>query len=412
MKTRTKSIPEQLKSQAETYVGDLSDIVFFDIETTGLSHKTAFLYLVGAAFMESGRFVLCQYLAEDLSEEEAVLKAFSERIHGKKRLIHFNGSTFDLPFLQARCRKYGLECAASAMEQTDLYRRISPLKNVLKLSNCKLKTLEEFLGSGRKDPFTGGELIELYHTYRREKDERLLEVLLLHNAEDILGMLSVLSMLAYPALSEAQAGAGKAELSPCTDYAGKEQKELLLPVHFPLPLPRPLALHADGIFFSGHGETGLIKVPVFCGELKYFYPDYKNYSYLPDEDYAIHKSVAIYVDKAHRVPARPETCYTRKTGEFLPLFLSGSAKAPSSEETLFAPVFFRQAPGRPASGKQPSGAQTSGRQPSLRSTQKGQTAKQSAPFREGFFEANSAFLENPSLLSAYAAHLFAHLLKT
>lgn len=100
------------------------------------------------------------------------------------------------------------------MEQTDLYRRISPLKNVLKLSNCKLKTLEEFLGSGRKDPFTGGELIELYHTYRREKDERLLEVLLLHNAEDILGMLSVLSMLAYPALSEAQAGAGKAELSP------------------------------------------------------------------------------------------------------------------------------------------------------------------------------------------------------
>ena len=126
MKTRTKSIPEQLKSQAETYVGDLSDIVFFDIETTGLSHKTAFLYLVGAAFMESGRFVLCQYLAEDLSEEEAVLKAFSERIEGKKRLIHFNGSTFDLPFLQARCRKYGLECAASAMEQTDLYRRISP----------------------------------------------------------------------------------------------------------------------------------------------------------------------------------------------------------------------------------------------------------------------------------------------
>ena len=417
MKTRTNSIPDQLKSLAETYVGDLSDIVFFDIETTGLSHKTAFLYLVGAAFMESGRFVLCQYLAEDLSEEEAVLKAFSERIEGKKRLIHFNGSTFDLPFLQARCRKYGMDCAASAMEQTDLYRRISPLKNVLKLSNCRLKTLEEFLGSSRKDPFTGGELIELYHTYRREKDERLLEVLLLHNAEDILGMLSVLSMLAYPVLPEAQTGPGKAELSPCTDYAGKEQKELLLPVHFPLPLPRPLALHADGIFFSGHGETGLIKVPVFCGELKYFYPDYKNYSYLPDEDYAIHKSVAIYVDKAHRVPARPETCYTRKTGEFLPLFLSGSAKEPSSEEALFAPVFFRQAPDRPASGKlpsgkQPSGAQTSGRQPSLRSTQKGQTAKQSAPFREGFFEASSAFLENPSLLSAYAAHLFAHLLKT
>ena len=416
MKTKKEPIPEQLKTLAETYIGELSEAVFFDIETTGLSHKTAFLYLIGAAFMESGRFVLCQYLAEDLSEEEAVLRAFSEHIKGKKRLIHFNGGTFDLPFLQARCRKYGLDCAASAMEQTDLYRRISPLKNVLKLSNCKLKTLEEFLGSSRKDPFTGGELIELYHTYRQTKDERLLKVLLLHNGEDILGMLSILSMLAYPAISEAQAGPGKAELSPCTDYAGREQKELLLPVHFPFPLPRPLALHADGIFFSGSGETGLIKVPVFFGELKYFYPDYKNYSYLPDEDYAIHKSVAIYVDKAHRVPARPETCYTRKTGEFLPLFLSGSAKEPSSEETLFAPIFFRQAPGRQIP-ERPSSSSRSGKENSAQrngscgSTQKRRTAKQSAPFREGFFEAENTFLETPSLLSAYASHLLAHLLK-
>lgn len=393
MKTQTEPISEQLKTLAETCMGGLSDTVFFDIETTGLSPKTAFLYLIGAAFVENGRFVLCQYLAEDLSEEEAVLRTFSERIKGKKRLIHFNGSTFDLPFFQARCRKYGMDCAASGMEQMDLYRRISPFKNVLKLPNCRLKTLEEFLGSSRKDPFTGGELIELYHVYRREKDERLLKSILLHNAEDILGMLSVLSMLAYPALSEASAEVERTEISPCTDYAGKGQKELLLPVRFILPLPRPLALHADGIFFSGRESGGLIKAPVFCGELKYFYPDYKNYSYLPDEDCAIHKSVAIYVDKAHRFPARPETCYTRKTGEFLPLFLPGNAKASTSDEALFAPVFFRDAPAKQNSA------------PSKKAQ------KQAASFREGYIEAGSAFLENPPLISAYAAHLLSHLLK-
>ncbi|HIV91332.1 MAG TPA: ribonuclease H-like domain-containing protein [Candidatus Eisenbergiella stercoravium] len=406
MKTQKEPIPEQLKNLAESCLGDLSDVVFFDIETTGLSNKTAFVYLIGAAFLEGGSFVLHQYLAEDLSAEEAILKAFSECTKGKKKLIHFNGSTFDLPFLQARYKKYGLDCSASSMEQTDLYRRISPLKNVLKLPNCKLKTLEEFLGNHRKDPFTGGELIELYHVYRRERDERLLKVLLLHNAEDILGMLSILSMLAYPALSEAQALPQEAEISPCTDYAGKAQKELLLPVHFVLSLPQPLALNADGIFFSGSGLTGLLKVPVFCGELKYFYPDYKNYSYLPDEDCAIHKSVAIYVDKAHRVPARPETCYTRKTGEFLPLFLPGSSREHAPEEALFAPLFFRQTPGIQSPGRQPSGGQASSGQRSSR-----QTASHSA-FREGFFEAGDAFLKNPSLLSAYAVHLLAHLLKS
>ena len=418
MKTQTQPISEQLRALAAACMGDLSDAVFFDIETTGLSYKSAFLYLIGAAFLEDGRFVLCQYLAEDLSEEEAVLRAFSERIHGKKRLIHFNGSTFDLPFLQARCRKYGLPCPASEMEQIDLYRRISPLKNVLRLSNCRLKTLEEFLGCRREDPFTGGELIELYQAYRRERDERLLKVLLLHNAEDILGMLSVLSMLAYPALSQAEAVPEKTELSPCTDYAGKEQKELLLSVRLSLALPRPLSLHADGIFFSGHEKTGLIKVPVFCGELKYFYPDYKNYSYLPQEDMAIHKSVAVYVDKSHRVPARPETCYTRKTGEFLPLFLPGGAKEPASEESLFSPLFFRQAPDRRASRqmkarqapKQAAAGQTP-KQTADRQISRHTADRQSAVIREGFFEAGSDFLNDASLLSAYADHLLSHLLK-
>ena len=393
MKTRTEPISQSLTALAKACADGLSDAVFFDIETTGLSPKSAVLYLIGAAFEEEGRFVLCQYLAEDLSEEEALLSAFSERISGKKRLFHFNGTTFDVPFFQARCRKYGLPCALAEMEQTDLYRQISPFKNALKLPSCRLKALEEFLGSHRADPFTGGQLIALYQEYRSSRDERLLAAMLLHNADDIRGMLSVLSMLAYPALAGAEAEPDRTELASCTDYAGNAGKELLLPVRLTLPLPRPLALHADGVFFSGNGCSGLLKAPVFCGELKHFYPDYKNYSYLPEEDCAIHRSVAIYVDKAHRVPATPETCYTRRSGEFLPLFLPAGGKGDVPEEALFSPLFFRQAKERhgKASGKNGS--------------------RKTEAFREGYFEANDAFLKNGPLLSAYAAHLLTHLLR-
>ena len=66
----------------------------------------------------------------------------------------------------------------------------------------------------------------------------------------------------------------------------------------------------------------LLRIPLYEGELKYFYPDYKNYSYLPAEDNAIHKSVAVYVDKSQRMPATAATCYTRKAGSFLPCFTS------------------------------------------------------------------------------------------
>ena len=46
--------------------------------------------------------------------------------------------------------------------------------------------------------------------------------------------------------------------------------------------------------------------------------NYKDYYYLPEEDTAIHKSVAFYVDKNYRTKAKAATCYSKKTGCFLP----------------------------------------------------------------------------------------------
>ena len=43
------------------------------------------------------------------------------------------------------------------------------------------------------------------------------------------------------------------------------------------------------------------------------------YYYLPAEDQAIHKSVAIYVDKAYRRAASQSNCYTKRKSAYLPL---------------------------------------------------------------------------------------------
>jgi len=52
--------------------------------------------------------------------------------------------------------------------------------------------------------------------------------------------------------------------------------------------------------------------------MKYFYSNYKDYYYLPAEDVALHKSVASFVDKSHRVQACASNCYTRKYAAYLP----------------------------------------------------------------------------------------------
>ncbi len=109
------------------------------------------------------------------------------------------------------------------------------------------------------------------------------------------------------------------------DAFGKARTNAVFTLQTDIPLPVSLSLHGSGTvlkncFLAGRERTVLLRLPVYDGILKHFYPDYKNYSYLPAEDTAIHKSVAVYVDKSQRMPATAATCYTKKEGQFLPCF--------------------------------------------------------------------------------------------
>ncbi len=294
------------------------DVLFFDIETTGFSAKSACVYLIGCAFYSRSGWKIRQYFAQDRTQEKELLEDFCSFASTFSSLIHFNGTAFDVPFLQERCKKHRLPPFSPGV-QTDIYKCISPYKNLLRLPGCRQKQLEESIGLFREDPFTGGQLIELYRAFEQRPDERLLEVLLLHNREDLSGMLSIYSLMAVPALFS------DARFTPVQMQMQRAEggDELAVVLDLPAALPFPIACHS-GIsspwryYLSGRDRTVRLKVPVRSGELKYFYPDYKNYSYLPDEDRAIHKSVAVYVDKAHRMPATAATCYVKKDGSFLP----------------------------------------------------------------------------------------------
>lgn len=60
--------------------------------------------------------------------------------------------------------------------------------------------MEQYLSFPRKDQLNGKQLILVYHDYLQTLDEKKLELLFLHNYEDVLGMGSVLELLALPAL--------------------------------------------------------------------------------------------------------------------------------------------------------------------------------------------------------------------
>ncbi len=307
----------QLEYPLENMV-PLDKVLFFDIETTGFSAQSSHLYLIGCAFYSSENWYIRQWFAENYEDEAAVINAFFKFALDYQYLIHFNGNNFDLPYITQKCEQLNIPYTFDYFDGIDLYRRIAPYRYFLKLPNCKQKTIEQFLGIERKDPFGGGELISVYHEYVKDPSDFSEKALLLHNADDMRGMLRCLPILNYCDLFNIPVKARKVQAISYRDINGNTRQELVMTISFPNPLPQEISASANSCYFKGVGNEAQIRVPIYEEELKYYYANYKEYYYLPEEDVALHKSVSSFVDKEHRVQATASTCYTRKYSTYLP----------------------------------------------------------------------------------------------
>ena len=105
----------------------LEKALFFDIETTGFTARSSYLYLIGCAFYSGGNWYIRQWFAENYDDEEAIINAFFTFALDYQYLIHFNGNNFDLPFVTQKCEQLGIPYTFDYFEGIDLYRRISHL---------------------------------------------------------------------------------------------------------------------------------------------------------------------------------------------------------------------------------------------------------------------------------------------
>ena len=305
--------------------------VFFDIETTGFSPDHSQIYLIGCAYRKDTQICAEQFFAESKEEEPLILSSFLELLSRFKTLISFNGIGFDIPFLKAKCEIYNQPDRFSDMNCIDIFKSVSMVKFLLKLENYKQKTIEAFLELKREDQYSGGELINVYDHYTKEPNKEDLHLLLLHNYEDIMGMPALLPVLSYVELFKGDYSIEGAKICGYQGYDGITQKELLITLKNHYPVPKRVSFQYKDYYLIANDYKTSIRIPIYEGELKYFYSDYKNYYYLPEEDIALHKSVASYVDKGYRENARAANCYNRKTSRFL-----------SQYEEIMNPVFYKE----------------------------------------------------------------------
>ena len=281
---------------------DNSEPVFYDIETTGLSRKSCFIYLIGAIAREGSGWVLCQWMAEDLAEESKIIHAFFDFIQNCTSLIQYNGSRFDQPFLEARAGQYNITSPLSGLSSLDLYKELKVCRPLLGLSGMKQPDLEIFLRRSPRRFCDGGKCIQLYKAYLYSQGSDLAEIVLGHNREDLIGLGNITSMLGYRALY-----GGIYTLS--ASEKGESYSALL---SLPTPLPVPVSVETDIFSLEASENEARVTIPVANGKLKQYYADYKNYDYIPAEDTAIPRAISQYMDKSLK-----KTC---RSGKLLYMF--------------------------------------------------------------------------------------------
>ena len=294
-------------------------LVFFDIETTGFAADVSTMYLLGAVFYEEGKWALYQWFADDRRSEEKIINSFFEKLSADTTLVSFNGVAFDVNFIEKRCNKYGISTPLSGLSHIDLYKMIRPYKELFKLDNLKQKTIEVFMGIKRDDKYSGGDLIKVYGSYLMAKvagkpeSSSMYDLLILHNEDDLKGLVMLSKLLELLENISEPFIIGGAKL----DYVSNV---LLISFHICIFIDDRLKLEKNGISLVIAGDKGRLSIPLYHDELKFFYPNYKDYYYVPSEDMAIHKSVSFYVDKEYRTKAKAANCYSKHTGSFVPEF--------------------------------------------------------------------------------------------
>ena len=157
--------------------------VYLDIETTGLSPSYHDITVVGLYLVDGSDTKLVQLVGEEVTRDNLL-----ETMKGVHTIFTYNGSRFDLPFIQT--------CL-----NTDLANRHRHHDLMYDCWRCNLKggfkAVEAQLGIPRQLKGIGGyDAVLLWWRYQNYGDRKALDLLLQYNKEDVMNLKTLRKRLA------------------------------------------------------------------------------------------------------------------------------------------------------------------------------------------------------------------------
>jgi uncharacterized protein YprB with RNaseH-like and TPR domain len=172
------------------------ELLFFDLETTGLSGgagTVAFLAAFGRLFPAAGGFSLriTQYLLLDYPGENDFLEALLGEFDDPRLwVVSYNGKTFDSQILKTRCLMNGIP--PPEYRHADL---LHPARRLWKrtLGECSQAAVEQgVLGIDRSGDMPGAMAPEIWFSFLKDGAAGPLLEICEHNRRDIAGLASML----------------------------------------------------------------------------------------------------------------------------------------------------------------------------------------------------------------------------
>lgn len=280
MKTIERTVPEN--EAFPLRAGDFSArTAVLDIESTGRYWRNSRIERLCLVMPDRQdppvwRAVERIFLPDTEPEEYEMLQQLPELLNPDAAdgellfLLTYNGTTFDLPYLRNKLRAYGLPDPFDGILHRDLMREMGALPLLLQLPSRRLQDFREYLGQpDADDACVTWNLIAL---------------------EPYLGFFRTLP-----------------EMLQCS----RDETHLYFTLKLPSPVPKKASMN-DGPFhlILERGQAS-VSAKAEDGMLRYYYPDFGNYVYLPEEKCAVHKSMASLIDRSRRQKAVRENCFTK-----------------------------------------------------------------------------------------------------
>lgn len=175
--------PEECDDRVE-----LSQLVFFDTETTGLGGVGVVPFLCGCGSWTAEGFEVRQYTIPDYSDEAAMLEVLAREFGEDKWIVSYNGRAFDLPILRDRMIVNRIARQVPQAGHIDLLHGTRRLFR-RRLADCTLTNIERQLFAFHRSGDIPGYLIpSVYFEWLSEEKLDMMPGVIEHNCLDIVSL--------------------------------------------------------------------------------------------------------------------------------------------------------------------------------------------------------------------------------